>query len=515
MNHVYLGVDLGTSSVKCLAMNLQGQCLSQGEGRYPLYAPKPGWVEQNPDEWMEPVYSAILDCLRGLKNCEPVALSFSGHMSSLVVLDDNFAPLLPCSLVGDTRASKQADELKAQFGNSFVETTGNVPWQAFIVSKLLWIKQELPDIYRKINKFIVAKDYIRYKMTGELCTDYTDAGNTLLYNPKTKQWDDSLIAVAGLNKQIFPRLIAPTDHCGAINSHAAQVTGLPEGLPVICGAADMACSQIGTGGVNPERLIITLSTSGQMCMNVNQPSIYAKEKITFHPGVESMYAMASVFSGGLAVNWGFSLLSGQNPSDISDFESLGRFAKEIESFSPGQSGITFLPFLTGSGSPHNNSEDKAHLVGMTLSSDRRDVMHAIMEGVAYNLRENSDVFRQLGSWKEVRLGGGGANMKVWRHIIADVLGVDLNILQTGNASAVGACILAMVGIGAADSVLDLSEKIVVCDDRIEYDRGKKQEYDYLYEEYRTIYKALCANHNTPLFKGGGRHGRTGETEGQS
>jgi len=491
VSHVYLGVDLGTSAVKCLAMNLQGQCLSQGEGRYPLYAPKPGWVEQNPEEWMEPVYGAIRDCLKGLKRCTPVALSFSGHMSSLIVLDNNLNPLLPCSLVGDTRASKQADELKEQLGNAFIETTGNAPWQAFIVSKLLWIKQELPDIYRKIDKFIVAKDYIRYKMTGELYTDYTDAGNSLLYNSKTQQWNDALIAATGLDKKIFPQLISPTDPAGTINTHTARITGLPEGLPVICGGADMACSQIGTGGINPGRLIITLSTSGQMCMSVKQPSTSVKEKVTFHPGIESMYAMASVFSGGLAVNWGFSLLSGKNSGDIPDFESLGLFAKSIENFLPGQSGITFLPFLTGSGSPHNKSEDKANLVGLTLSSGKREIMHAVMEGVAYNFRENADVFRQLGNWKEVRLGGGGAKMKVWRHIIADVLGENLDVLRTGNASAVGACILAMVGVGAADSVLDLSERIVDCDCRIEYDKGKKQEYDKLYAEYCDIYSALC------------------------
>ena len=493
MKHVYLGVDLGTSAVKCLAMDIHGNCISQGEGRYPLYAPKPGWVEQNPEEWMEPVYNAIRDCLKGLGDYKPAALSFSGHMSSLLVLDSDMQPLLPCSLVGDTRAVKQADELNVQLGGAFAEMTGNVPWQAFIAPKLLWIKQERPDVYAQIEKFVVAKDYIRYRMTGELCTDYTDAGNTLLFDPVSKEWDDSLITRSGLNRRIFPQLKAPTDQAGSINRNTSQATGLPEGLPVICGAADMACSQLGTGGLNPERLIITLSTSGQMCMNVKQPSPMVKEKVTFHPGIGSMYAMASVFSGGLAVNWAYCLLSGQNPGDVPDFNSLGVLAKDIETFTPGKSGITFLPFLTGSGSPHNKSTDKAHFVGMTLASDRKDIMHAVMEGVAYNFRENADVFRMLGNWSEVRLGGGGTKLKPWRHIIADVLGVNIDILRTSDASTMGACMLAIAGVGDVDSITELSEKITVCDDRIEYSKKNKNEYDGLYEEYCKIYSTLGAS----------------------
>ena len=491
MRQVYLGVDLGTSAVKCLAMDNQGRCLSQGEGRYPLYAPRPGWVEQNPEEWMEPVYGAVRDCLKGLgEDCKPAALSYSGHMSSLVMLDDDFKPLLPCSLVGDSRAVAQARELKSLYGNLFAEATGNIPLQAFIVAKLRWVFQERPDIYARMSKFVMAKDYVRFRMTGELCTDYTDAGNTLLYHPVTQSWNDSLIALSGLDKRIFPKLCAPASPAGSITADAAKITGLPEGLPVICGGADMACSQLGTGGMTPGRLIITLSTSGQMCMCVNQPSPDVKDNITFHPGVGSLYAMASVFSGGLAVNWGFCLLSGQNPGNVPDFKALDVLAEEIESYSPGQSGITFLPFLTGSGSPHNRPHDKAHLAGLTLSSDKRDIVHAIMEGVAYNLRENADVFRGLGKWNEVRLGGGGAKMKVWRNIIADVLGEDIEILRTGNASAMGACILAAAGTGDAGSILELSEKIAVCGDRIEYDRQKKLEYDELFERYLRTYGAL-------------------------
>jgi len=490
VKHVYLGVDLGTCAVKCLAMDIHGNRLSHGEGRYPLYAPKPGWVEQNPEEWIEPVYSAIRDCLKGLNNCKPIALSFSGHMSSLLVLDKDMKPLLPCSLVGDMRAANQANELNAKLCETFVEMTGNVPWQAFIAPKLLWIKQERPDVYEQIEKFVLAKDYIRYRMTDELCTDYTDAGNSLLFNPLKKDWDDLLITGSGLDKRIFPELKAPTEFAGSINSYTSQVTGLPEGLPVICGAADMACSQLGTGGLNPERLIITLSTSGQICMNVKQPSPMAKEKVTFHPGIDSMYAMASVFSGGLAVNWAYCLLSGQNPGDVPDFNSLGVLAKNIENFCPGKSGITFLPFLTGSGSPHNKSTDKAHFIGMTLASDRKDIMHAVMEGVAYNFRENADVFRALGNWSEVRLGGGGTKIKAWRHIIADVLGENIDILRTSDASAMGACMLAIAGVGHADSIIELSENFAICDDRIEYNHKNKHEYDELYEKYCYIYNSL-------------------------
>ena len=490
MKQAYLGVDLGTSSVKCLAMDINGQCLSQGDGRYPLYAPRPGWVEQNPEEWMEPVYGAIRDCIKELDGYKPAALSFSGHMSSLVLLGDDGEPLLPCSLVGDNRAVNQAEELKNICGDAFAEVTGNVPLQAFVVSKLLWVLQERPDIYERTAKFLMAKDYVRLQMTGELFTDYTDAGNTLLYHPVTENWNDELIKRSGLDKRIFPELRAPTAPAGKITAKAAKATGLTEGLPVICGGADMACSQLGTGGMMPKRLIITLSTSGQMCMCVNQPYPSVKDNLTFHPGVGSMYAMASVFSGGLALNWGFCLLSGQNPGDIPDFTSLGLLAKDIADYSPGQSGITFLPFLTGSGSPHNCPHDKAHLVGLTLSSDKKDIVHAIMEGVAYNLRENAEVFRKLGNWSQVRLGGGGAKMKVWRHIIADVLGEDIDILRTGNASAMGACMLAAAGAGEVSSILELSEKIAVCEERITYSKQKKLEYDKLFEQYLNTYNAL-------------------------
>jgi len=252
----------------------------------------------------------------------------------------------------------------------------------------------------------------------------------------------------------------------------------------------MACSQIGTGGLRSKRLIITLSTSGQVCLCVENPSPNAFGKLTFHPGVDSMYAMASIISGGLAVNWGFNLLSGANTGDVPDFRALDILAEDIKNYKPGQSNIMFLPFLTGSGSPHNLPDDRSSLVGLSLSSDKKDIVHAIMEGVAFNIRENVDVFKKLGSWDEVRLGGGGVKMEVWSHMIADVLGQNLDILNTSNASAMGACALAAIGIGDIQSLPDLSEKISVCNKIIECDRENADMYNQIYKRYCHIYDVL-------------------------
>jgi xylulokinase len=282
-------------------------------------------------------------------------------LSALTLVDGKGNPIYPSILISDTRSEKQTSYLRTKYINRFIETTGNEPIDAFTVSKLLWVWEEEPKILDQTAKFLFPKDFIRYKLTGIMGTDPTDAGNSLLYHPQEKDWNWNLIKEIGLPTRIFPEISETIAVFGHITNKIAQITGLKEGTPVITGAADMACSQIGTGAMEEGTLAITLSTSGQVVTPVVGSHESGVGKVTFHPGVlpDSMYAMGTVFTGGLGVEWGYKFLHDKKTMDDSDYQELRLLTKEIGNYPPGSNGLMFLPFLVGSGTPHFDPKDRA------------------------------------------------------------------------------------------------------------------------------------------------------------
>ncbi len=493
----YIGIDIGTTSVKCMAADQNGKQLALSSKAYKSESPYSGWVEQDPEDWIDAVSNTVRDICRRLKDYQIKAVSFSGHMSSPVFLDADNKPLRKCITVADTRSFRQSRYLTENFSEDFARASGNYPYDCFIAAKLLWLKEEELDIYDKTSTFVCAKDYVRYRLTGRLYTDPSDAGNTNFYDYKSGNWSYDLISKAGIRTDIFPAIIKSTDLAGYITGEGSDITGLPEGTPVICGAADMACSQIGTGAVADGCLAITLGTSGQICIKVPDINPVGTGKITYHMGVtkDLMYAMATIFSGGLAANWCYKLLNNKDRMDEEDFKLMGDMAASTANLPPGSGGIIFLPFLTGSASPYFSSQDRSGFTGLSLSSTKLDIMHAVLEGVAYNIYENIKLYKKMGlRINNIRLGGGGAKLPVWGQIIADVIGKDIDVLESFDASALGACVLAGSYENGGLNIIDAGRRIGISD-RIYCRKERHSLYKGFLKDYNDFYKAMARIQN--------------------
>ncbi len=492
-NQLVMSIDIGTTSAKCLVINESGNTIASASHGYRLINRKPSWVEQNPIDWWEAVVYTIKECLQKINCNEIVAISLSGHMSALVLVDEEGEPLYPSILISDTRSVMQTSFLQNNYLSKFIDSTGNQPLDAFTVSKLLWIKKELPDVLLRTKKFFFPKDFVRFKLTNKMGTDPTDAGNSLLYNQRVNDWNWSLINELQLPRNLFPEIIKTTAVFGFITEKVAQLTGLKEGTPVVTGGADMACSQLGTGAIDNTTLAITLSTSGQVVIPIAEPHKEGVGKVTFHPGAnaDSMYSMGSIFTGGLGVEWGYKHLFNKKELSNSDYLELEKLTKEMENYSPGSEGVLFLPFLVGSGSPYFDTKDRGAWVGLTLNQNKSLLLHALFEGITFNILESVNVMRGMGcTIQKVHLGAGGSRNAVWRQMIADVLGLNVSPLLTRDGSSLGAAIIAATGIGMFNSVEDGVKKLVKTDNVICYNKEKHQEYQQLYKGYLEVYQAL-------------------------
>ena len=493
MKPAYLGIDCGSTSVKCLAIGADGCPLGVASRTYPTYSPQDGWMEQDPGTWLEAATASVRECVRSLGNHAIQAIAFSGNMSSPVFLDAACRPVYRCMLVGDARCAQQAKSLTCSFAEDFRSASGNIPDACFAAAKLLWFRDNCPEQYAKTTQFVFAKDYLRYQFTGVLNTEPTDAGNTLLYDVQTANWNWTLIREIGLREEIFPQLLPSTAQSGTLLAEVARECGLPAGIPVFCGGADMACSQLGTKCFLPDALSITLSTSGQVCMNVDGWRREGYGKVTFHPGVlpRLHYAMGSVFSGGLALNWCYKLLFGRETLGKEDFDRMNALSRQISGYAPGESGMLFLPFLSGSGTPYFSPVDRGSLLGLTIATEPARYFSAVMEGVTMHIRENADVFRDMGcDIRRVFVGGGGTHMRHWMQMLATVLDREVEILQCPDASTLGAALIALAGTEPQLDLMQLADRAVQVSGVIHPQKEYTRRYEELFLIYQSCYRAV-------------------------
>lgn len=490
MSRVYLGIDCGTTGIKCMAVDENGKRIYTASRMHKTRSPREGWLEQDPEGWLEPAFAAIHECAAETGKDRIAALSFSGHMSSPVFLDHENRPVYPCMTVGDARCKEQADWLLKEKEDAFRQAASNKPLACFVAPKLLWFMQNEPEKYKKTETFVMAKDYLRYVMTGVLNTDSTDAGNTLLYDEERNQWNQKLIKQLGIRAEIFPEVKQATDYIGTVREEIAQQCGLDPHTAVYCGGADMACSQLGTGSFQEGVLAVTLSTSGQICMHISGKKERGYGKLTFHPSIlkNRGYAMGSVFSGGLALNWGYQMLSGRHHMTKEDLYKMNELAGETEEYPPGSDGVMFLPFLSGSGSPYFYPSDRAAFLGMSTNTDQRVLFKAVMEGVSFHIRESADVFREMGEQiKTVYLSGGGTHIRAWIRILTDILGMEIHILEESDASTLGAALIAAAESREGKDLYELAAGAIQIVETIEPEPGRTAKYEHLY----SIYKGYC------------------------
>lgn len=493
-----LAVDLGSSQLKLLVMDEKTEVVAVVTAGYPTYTPKPGWLIQDPEDW-EAALKKGFEELSGLVDLRKIeAVSFSGHMSGTVLVDEAGTVLYPCIMLPDSRSSQECGILERCVGERIREMTGNPVIDAFSLPKLLWIKRHEPDLYQKTAFWLSPKDYIRFLFTGILETEYTDAYNSLCIDRKKSApdggtpdwWSEATIRLAGLDREKFPPVHGPMERAGGVTSRAAALYGLKTGTPVVYGGADMACGAVGNGLFETGDTTLTLGTCATfLCMAEETEEAFGK--VTFHMHVlpEKVYALGSHFNGGLAVNW-FSKAFSQDGRI--DYGLIAELSKEASAVAPGSGGVMTLPFLAGSGSPYFDTRDKQSVIGIDASTARGALFRSQLEGVSYNLRQTLELFErmQMGKGKPIVLGGGGVRVGVWPRMIADVFGRTVLLAENPDASAVGAALMGGAGTGIFGNLCEASKRALSISECVKPVEENAAVYDQCYQRYLKVYEVL-------------------------
>lgn len=489
----YLGIDLGSSALKCLVVDDEGRTLASSRVVLERSMPQPGYLEQQPADWWRAACKGIPACLEKLADRRIDALSFSGHMSAPVLLDSAGTPLRSAMLIADGRAQRQAEMLEQQFRQEFIDATGNPPLNAFAAARLLWVAQNQPDIYEKTATILFAKDYLRMRICGDIATEPTDAGNSLLYSVETGGWNNALIRKIGLDPAKFAPLRDSTGVCGAVTSACAAETGLAEGTPVVCGAADMACSQAGSGALAGDVTAITCSTSIQVVEAAAETHPAFVGKNTYHssalPG--GRYIMSSIFSGGMSIDWLLRLTHNGAVSEA-DYaavkeQTLARYTQNPDP------GAVFLPFLAGSGSPWFNGGDAGLFHGLRAHTDATALLLATFEGISFNVLDNVSLLASV--WKQpkrIYLGGGGSRFPVWPGLMANVLGRPVHLLRNRDTATIGAAMLACVGVGGKASPAQCFDEMNGVEQTVDPQPGLVKLHEGRYKTYTELLNATRA-----------------------
>ena len=457
MSKQYLiGLDIGTSGTKCIIADTQGNVVASSTQEYPLYTPKPGWAEQNPIDWWEAVVKGLKVILgkANVNKDEIAGLSFSGQMHGLVALDKDLNVIRPAILWNDQRVQKQCDWITEKAGglNGLLSYTNNRMLTGYTGGKILWLRDEEPENFARMVTFVCPKDYIRFKITGELAIDASDASGTGFFNTKERKWSDELIAIAGLDKAIFPTCLESTALAGRVLPEIAELTGLPEGLPVFAGGGDAVIQTTGAGLIKPGILGVVIGTSGNVSMGLDRyndnPSGNLQMFCNNEPGL--WHAFGCTLTAGGAYRWyrdelsqhsvALSKETGRNVYDI--------MGAEAEQSVPGANGVVFVPYMTGERCPYPDPNARGMFYGLTLGTTRADITRSVMEGVTYSLKQVVDIMGELTRNEKVYTSGGGSVSPLWRQMQADIF--DLPVYTMSAASeggAYGAVMVAGVGAG--------------------------------------------------------------------
>lgn len=493
-----LALDLGSTQLKLMVMDENARVVYLGTQGYPTQAPRAAYLEQRPQDWELALARGMEELSQQYAVDEIVAISFSGHMSGVVGLDVQGEPTSPCIMLSDSRSEEECLLLEKQIGSAVRERTGNPIINAFSLPKLLWLKRMQPDVWKRTCHWVSPKDYLRFLLTAEIATEYTDAYNSLCIDYQTRDWCDDIIKEAGLEKEKFPPVLTPDGLAGHVTQEAARRFHLKAGTPVYAGGADMACGALGMGLFEEGDSALTLGTCATFLAPVSDVNGSHFGEVTFHlhavPGL--MYALGSHINGGLAVNWLTKVLSEQAELDFDLIHQLSEGAKELPT---GCGGLITLPYLAGSGSPYFSAVDRQTILGLNPSVTRPQLFKSELEGVTLNLAQTKQAFDDMvpGGLRRVLLGGGGSKIGIWPQMIADVFGIAIDITANADASSVGAALLGGTGCGlyadakkTADQCLAIKRSVVFDKDANAAYAALAQKYDQAYEALHQLYQRL-------------------------
>lgn len=485
-----LGIDISTTGAKALLIDEKGKVVSSSTTPLTLSTPRPLWSEQNPHEWWEGIVRSIRQALQkaGVTGSEISAIGMTGQMHGLVLLDEHGEVLRPAILWNDQRTGSQCDEIRARLGKErLIQVTGNDALTGFTAPKILWVQQNEPQIFAKVRHILLPKDYIRYKLTAEYSVDKAGGSGTILFDLKERTWSGEVLAGLDFPAEWLPPTYEGPEITSNVNVTAAAETGLAEGTPVVGGGGDQAAQAVGVGAVQPGIVALTLGTSGVVFATTESALVEPEGRLHAfcHAVPGRWHFMGVMLSAAGSLQWYRDTLA----PGVS-FDELIDEAREIQ---PGSEGLIFLPYLTGERTPHPDPLARAAWVGLTVRHTRAHMTRAVLEGVAFGIKDSFTLIQKagLGSIDQVRISGGGAKSVLWRQIIADVLGVELVTVNTTEGAAYGAALLAGVGAGSFNTVQEACEAAIQITGRAT-PSDVTQLYQQFYPRYRSLYPALAS-----------------------
>ncbi|NNF63984.1 MAG: xylulokinase [Acidimicrobiia bacterium] len=483
-----MGIDTSTTATKAIVVDSSGQVVATGVSEYDYHVPQPGWSEQHPELWWAATREAVATALRaaGLAGRDIAAIGMTGQMHGLVLLDESNAVLRPAILWNDQRTQVECDEMRTRVGRErLVEITGNDALTGFTAPKLLWVRNHEPAVFDRIRHVLLPKDYVRLKLTDSHATDRAGGSGTHLFDLAARTWSPELLDKLELDIGLFPPTFEGPSTTGHVTNEAAAETGLAAGTPVMAGGGDQAANAIGTGAITEGIMSLSLGTSGVIFAAASQPGFDTAGAIHAfcHAAPDTWHLMGVMLSAAGSLRW-----YRDSFAPDADFESLTSEAAAVD---PGAGGVTFLPYLTGERTPHADPNAAGAFVGLNVAHGRPELTRAVLEGVAFGLRDNVDLMNSTGIQRvdQIRASGGGTKSPVWRQIIADVLDTELVTVTTPEGAAFGAATLAAVGTGWFSDVTEACAEWVQFGASIS-PSGKVPEYEQPYERYRTLYPAL-------------------------
>ena len=484
-----LGIDVSTTASKALLVDEAGTVVAVAAHPHEHSAPQTLWSEQDPAWWWHASVASIREVLAGIDADEVQAVGLTGQMHGLVMLDKEGAVLRPAMLWNDQRAGEECAAIREALGlDQLVKLTGNDAFAGFTAPKLLWVKRHEPDVYRQTAHILLPKDYVRYKLTGAYATDRAGAGGTLLLDLKSRDWSGEVLQALGIPAAWLPKTHEGPAVTGTISSDAAKETGLRIGTPVVGGGGDQAAQAVGVGAVTPNIWGLTVGTSGVVFAPCDAPITEANGRVHAFPHAEpgQWHMMGVMLSAAGSLRWYHDTLA----PDLSYDELL----EEAAMAPAGCDGLLFQPYLTGERTPHADPYVRGAFVGLTLRHTRAHMTRAVIEGVAFGLRDNFQLLAEVGlpAPKQVRLSGGGSKSALWRQILADVLGLELVTVQTTEGAAYGAALLAGVGVRLWPDVESACKATLRTDKRVAPSTDAQRKYDALYQRFRTLYPALSS-----------------------
>lgn len=480
---LYIGVDLGTSAVKLLLMNEAGHIEKIVSREYPLSFPHSGWSEQNPYDWYDKTLDGLKELLSECDKRLVDGISFGGQMHGLVTLDAQDEVVRPAILWNDGRTTEETVYLNEQIGRDrLTGYTANIAFAGFTAPKILWMQKNEPDLWAKVKKIMLPKDYLAYRLSGTFCTDYSDASGMLLMDVKNKCWSKEMMEICHVSREQLPDLYESFEVVGTLKKEIASELGVPETVKVIAGAGDNAAAAVGTGTVGANHCNLSLGTSGTLFVSSDKFGVDEHNALhSFAHADGGYHLMGCMLSAASCNKWWM--------DEILKTKDYAGEQKGIQTL--GENQVFYLPYLMGERSPHNNPNARAMFVGMSMDTTREDMTLAVLEGVAFGLRDSLEVARSLGiRIDSSRICGGGAKSPLWRQIIAAVMNVKLEIIESEEGPGYGAAILAAVGCGTFESVERACEKLVKVIDTVEPDPELVQKYEEKYQKFKQLYPIM-------------------------